>query len=87
MPHFLKLFRDEIGISPMKYLKEKRLDTAKHLLKTSFRQVKEVSFQIGYSNENKFAADFKIRFGQTPTEYRKRFSETHDESPNSERGS
>jgi transcriptional regulator GlxA family with amidase domain len=79
MPHFLKLFRSEVGTSPMKYLREKRLDTAIHLIETTFLQVKEVCFQVGYSTESKFASDFKTRFGHTPSEYRKQFNETAQE--------
>jgi transcriptional regulator GlxA family with amidase domain len=79
MPHFLKLFRSEVGTSPMKYVSEKRLDTAIHLIETTFLQVKEICLQIGYSNESKFAADFKARFGHTPSEYRKQLNENAEE--------
>lgn len=48
-----------------------RMQEAAHLLASSKRPVAEISEQVGYSNQGKFAAVFKKQFGLSPLEYRR----------------
>jgi len=58
------------GMTPGNYLKEVRLQTAKHLLENkAFSTVAEVSNHVGFSTIEYFSRIFKERFGKLPTEY------------------
>jgi AraC-like DNA-binding protein len=70
---FEKLFKQELKISPMQFIKHLRLEKAKELLKTTLLTVKEIGFAVGINDQSGFVRDFKKKYGLTPTEYRKSF--------------
>ena len=70
-PHLQKLFKIQIGIPPISYVRELRLEKARELLETTFRRVKQIGFEVGMPNDTHFTRDFKERYGITPTEYRR----------------
>lgn len=63
------LFKEEVGMSYIKYLTKIRMDRAKQLLLEGYR-VGEVSEMIGYSNYRYFCDIFKKQEGQTPNEFK-----------------
>ncbi len=67
----IRLFRRELGITPLDYILNKRIEQAQLLLLTSSLSVKEIASQIGFSNQSYFTAQFKRITGLTPLEYRK----------------
>jgi len=67
------LFKREVGISIVKYVKELRLQAARELLETTHLSVKEICMKVGVTNETHFPLDFKQKFGRTPIEYRKNY--------------
>lgn len=71
------IFRSEVGISPIQYLKVLRIEKAKHLLETSFLSVKEITHLVGLNDESHFVRDFKKAYGLSPTPYRLRFNGGH----------
>jgi len=64
------LFKTETGVSLGRYLKRARMDSARHLLTTSFLTVKQVMVSVGINDISHFARCFKDTYGLTPTEYR-----------------
>ncbi len=68
------VFRAEVGMSPIQYLKVLRIDKAKHLLETSFLSVKEITHIVGLKDESHFVRDFKKAYGVSPTPYRLSFN-------------
>ena len=66
------LFKEHTGTTPGRYLKQIRLVRAKELLEQSFYTVKQVTFLVGFADISHFVRDYKLRFGQTPTESRRR---------------
>lgn len=70
-PHLIKLFKIQVGMPPITYLREIRLEKARELLENSYHQVKQIGVEIGMTNESHLTRDFKKKFGLTPTEYRK----------------
>jgi AraC family transcriptional regulator of arabinose operon len=72
------LFRNEIGMSPERYMKLLRMMKAKELLETTFLQVKEICAEVGVNDESHFVRDFKRIFGVSPMQYRARVC---DDSP------
>ncbi len=64
------LFKTETGVSVGRYLKCARMESARHLLETSFLSVKQVMVCVGINDISHFARCFKDTYGLTPTEYR-----------------
>ncbi len=77
--HFKQLFKEKVGISPMAYLLEIRLEKAREILvdPQCFLQIQEVGVKSGLSNDSHFSRDFKRKFGQTPTQCREQAAEIH----------
>lgn len=63
------LFKEQVGMSYIKYLTKVRMDHAKRLLLEGYK-VGEVSEMVGYSNYRYFCDIFKKHEGQTPNEYK-----------------
>lgn len=63
------LFKDEVGMSYIKYLTKIRMEHAKRLLMEG-KKVVEVSELVGYSNYRYFCDVFKKNEGTTPNEYK-----------------
>ena len=81
------LFRSDVGMSPIKYLKLLRMEKAKHLLETSFLSVKEITYQVGINDDSHFVRDFKKTFGKAPTLYRAHKNEQANASDEEHPGS
>ncbi len=69
--HFSRIFRYEIGISPIEYLSNIRLEHAMHLLTTTDMSINEIACSSGFANGNYFAKVFKRRLGFTPSDYKR----------------
>lgn len=65
------LFKEEVGMSFIKYLTEIRLEHAKSFLEEGYK-VSEVASLVGYSNYRYFCEIFKKNEGITPNEYKGR---------------
>jgi two-component system, response regulator YesN len=76
------LFRTDIGMPPIKYLRSLRLEAAKQLLETSFLSIKEITYKVGLNDESHFVRDFKKVYGMPPSVYRMVFIEQENESEN-----
>lgn len=63
-------FRQALGQSPMSYLRDIRLDTAKfHLSRRTDRpRVSDVAYDCGFTHLGRFSRDFRQRFGQAPSD-------------------
>lgn len=86
-PHLQKLFKIQVGMPPIAYLRELRLGKARELLESTFRRVKQIGFEVGMPNDSHFTRDFKERYGVTPTEYRRHFwDKTQVEKSNNRKG-
>lgn len=68
---FAERFSELIGVSPMAYLSEWRLQKALSLLDDSRRSIQQVATQTGYQSPAAFTRAFSTKFGSPPTEYRK----------------
>ena len=63
-------FKAATGSSPLKYLQNIRIETARELLQTSNLSVSEVMLRVGYTDAAHFNQLFKKTTGITPGQYR-----------------
>jgi two-component system, response regulator YesN len=71
--HLVKIFRKQVGETPMKYLITLRMEEAKRLLDTySNLDIKQIGEIVGYADPHYFSRIFKNVTSFTPTEYRNR---------------
>lgn len=68
---FIHLFKEEMGMSPLKYINTVRLYKAKHLLENGECSVMEVAALVGFSDYNHFDRMFRESFGCTPVQARR----------------
>ena len=69
--HFSRSFRGTFGETPHQYLISRRLERARHLLRTSDLSVAEVCLAVGFVSVGSFTTTFRRRTGCSPTEYRR----------------
>ena len=70
MSQTIRIFKKEFGTTPYALFLERKLKTAKYLLKSTSSPVKEIALSLGWQNPSYFARYFKRRVGLTPGEYR-----------------
>jgi AraC family transcriptional regulator len=70
--HVCRLFKSELGISPVRYVKLLRLRCAASLLASTLLSVKEVMAFVGINDESHFVRDFRKFTGDFPSQYRNR---------------
>ena len=68
--YFRKIFKDEYGISPQKYIIKLRLQKAAELIETGDYSLKEIAVMTGYNDYKYFSSEFKQFFGTPPSEYK-----------------
>ena len=73
------IFKSDVGMPPIRYLRLLRMERAKDLLESSFLSVKEIAYQVGLNDESHFVRDFKSTYGFSPALYRSRFKNNHAE--------
>lgn len=71
---FMKVFREETGMSFIRYLNDYRLESAGEQLLTSKKSVTDIAFENGFESISYFISLFRRKFNCSPTEYRKRKS-------------
>ena len=73
------IFKSDVGMPPIRYLRLLRMERAKDLLESSFLSVKEIAYQVGLNDESHFVRDFKSTYGFSPALYRTRFKNNNSE--------
>ena len=68
--HLVHLFTKEMGISPINYLINKRIDESKNLLITTNYSIRDISSIVGFSNSSYFSQMFKKIAGISPKDFR-----------------
>ena len=71
---FRHLFKEDTGVSLGAYLRERRMERAESLLRTTFLSIKEVMSEAGMSSMSHFVSYFKRRYGVSPSGYRKQLA-------------
>jgi AraC-like DNA-binding protein len=70
-PHFFKLFKQYMGVTPNVYLNTLRSERAIDYLLTSEKTITDIAFDLGYSSQASFTRFFSSNVGIAPSEYRR----------------
>lgn len=68
--YFSKIFKEQAGMSFIKYLTKVRMKEANILLENSNLKISEISQKVGYNNPDYFLRVYKKFYGVTPSRYR-----------------
>ena len=74
VPTFIRHFKSQTGVSPIKFLNDIKIDVAKSFLSNTNLSVSEISFNVGMQNPLYFCNFFKKNTGLNPSAYRERNS-------------
>lgn len=72
--HLIRLFRTDVGKTPMAYLNLQRLHRAAWLLIVNKSSIAGIGAEVGLPDPNHFARRFKSEFGLSPRQYRAKYS-------------
>lgn len=78
--HFYHVFKQETGYTPHEYIVNRRMASARYLLKYSSLPIKEICFNTGFSCESVFCNAFKKQHRMTPQQYRESTIIIHEPS-------
>lgn len=68
--HFGRKFKNRFGLTPLQFLANRRVEAAKHKLRTTGDSLVEVSMACGFASQSHFNTVFKKVTGTTPSVYR-----------------
>lgn len=69
--HFARAFKDSMGVTPVRYVWQRRLDLARRLLRETGAPLVDVALACGYASQSHFTTAFKTATGVTPAAYRR----------------
>ena len=72
--HYTTLFRRVTGYAPLSYLNHLRMQHAVQLLNSTDVPIKQISDQLGFSEQFYFSRAFRKMHNHSPTEHRRRYS-------------
>lgn len=69
--YFKKIFRECFGVSPYRYIIQRRLEESKKMLSQSDLSIAYIAEAMGFASSSRFSESFKKEYGYLPSVYRK----------------
>ncbi|TWS26227.1 helix-turn-helix transcriptional regulator [Tsukamurella sputi] len=73
--HFQRLFVATYGVSPAEHLSRRRVERAQDLLRATNLTVTEICTAVGFTSLGSFSSRFRELVGESPTQFRARWSD------------
>lgn len=70
-PHFYRLFRENVGVTPNVYINTLRAETAIERLVSTNQAVTSIGLDLGFASQASFTRFFRANVGIPPTDYRR----------------
>lgn len=74
--HLVRMFRDQVGMTPARFVEQARLEAAKVLLATADHSQETVARRAGFGTPDTMRRTFRRNLGVSPGVYRNRFRTT-----------
>lgn len=68
--HFLRIFKQEFGLTPHAFIINERLNRANSLIQKGM-SISQASLEVGFNDQSHFTRNFKKYFGYTPSSLKK----------------
>jgi AraC family transcriptional regulator len=68
--HFATAFKVSTGISPHRYVIERRINRARDLLLRKEKTISEIAVAVGFSSQSHLTVNFRRKMGVTPRKFR-----------------
>jgi AraC family transcriptional regulator len=69
--HFLRLFKNSLGITPHRFVMDQRLAAARKLLAETDQRLADVAASAGFSSQSHLCTTMRRRLGVTPKQWRR----------------
>jgi AraC-like DNA-binding protein len=69
--HFIRAFRNSVGVAPHKWLMQRRTDKALDLLHDRSLSLSEIALACGFTDQSHFTRSFTAALGESPGAYRR----------------
>jgi len=69
--HFARAFQQSVGMPPHRYLLKRRVDRAKHLLRSTKQPLAEIAAMCGFADQSHFTRVFRASVGLAPGAWRR----------------
>ncbi|MGM9987559.1 MAG: helix-turn-helix domain-containing protein [Bacillaceae bacterium] len=69
--HFVRFFKQEVGMTCTEYINSIRLNRAANLLINTNAPILTIAYEVGFENISYFIKKFKEKYEMTPSHYRK----------------
>ena len=68
---FIRLFKQEVGETPVRYIMKQKIERAQILLTSSDMRIKETAYSLGFTSEAYFDRVFLLYVHLSPTDFRR----------------
>ena len=65
--HFIRSFSEINGVSPYKYLLQRRVEEAKKMIEKGDQSISDIALEVGFSDVSAFSKRFKAEVGVSPS--------------------
>ncbi|MDY4976885.1 MAG: AraC family transcriptional regulator [Clostridia bacterium] len=72
---FIRLFKKQYGLPPMKYVQKEKMEYAKYLLEYTQIQISQIAAMVGFQELSHFSKNFKLYTGYSPKYSRRTYFE------------
>lgn len=67
--HFLRLFKQSLGVTPHQYILQSRINKAELLLRNSELSIADIAVRVGFCDQSHLTRYFKRQIGVTPKQF------------------
>lgn len=72
--NFHRVFKNELGVSPVEYINNERIRLAASLLRNPKKKIKEIYMECGFNSISYFTRTFKRKYQVSPSEFQSQIS-------------